>query len=568
MGNNTNPDNNEIYVHDQSEFYNKLVFEALARNYEAVFWCNLEDGFIKLLKVEPTFRTRDLDGYRDRIYQYEEGIHMWIELYVHPEDREAVNQVLARDYVIQTITESGEYSSDYRVKVDDEIHYYQLQVNRLDSASHCLISFQNMDSVVVKHTERERKQRAKEEEHRNQLIAAKQEAEKANKAKTEFLQRISHDIRTPLNGIRGMLDIAEHYDNDLEKQRECRRKIRDASELLYELINEVLDMSKLESGEVKLEHIPFDLLNVAIDVYTAVERQAAERDVEIVQADCHTPHRSLIGSPTHLKRMLMNIVSNAIKYNKDHGKIYITCKEIEANDKKVIIEFKCQDTGIGMSPEFAKHVFESFAQEHSEARSHYEGTGLGMSITKNLVELMGGTIELESVEGEGTTFTVHIPLDIDYEGSKEISGRKVPGKTSIAGLNIILVEDNELNMEIAKFLLEREGANVTEAWTGKEALDVFTNSEEGSIDVILMDVMMPVMDGYEATGRIRELDRSDAKVVPIIAMTANAFAEDRLAAKEAGMNAHVSKPLDEKKLISTVATQSFIHRNKLNNNIG
>lgn len=399
----------------------------------------------------------------------------------------------------------------------------------------------------------EQKRREKEAAYQEQLIEAKNEADRANAAKTEFLLRMSHDIRTPLNGIIGMLNIAEHFPEDMEKQTECRKKVKSSSKILLELINEVLDMSKLESGEIVLEHVPFRLSEIVRDVFNVIQKQAEERGIVIVEEGCSASVDRLIGSPVHFKRLLMNILSNAVKYNRDGGKIYIGCREVGRQEGTVLLEFQCRDTGIGMSPEFVKRVFEPFSQENEEARSRYGGTGLGMSIARNLAEKMGGTITAESVQGEGSTFTVRIPFELDCSEQEEIVQENADEKPSIKGLHIILAEDNALNMEIAHFLLEEEGAVIIEAWNGQEALDALLRSEPGSVDAILMDVMMPVMDGYEATRRIRALDRPDAARIPIIAMTANAFTEDKVAAKKAGMSEHLAKPLDTGLLVRTVA---------------
>ena len=384
-----------------------------------------------------------------------------------------------------------------------------------------------------------------------ELEEKKKEAEVANEVKTRFLLNMSHDIRTPLNGIVGMLDIAEHYPDDLEKQAECRSKVREASKILLELVNDVLDKSKLDSGEIVLEHVPFNFLDVVKDSYVAIYKQAEEKHVEIIDNDCDCKHFNLVGSPLHVKRIMMNILSNAIKYNKENGKIYITCKEIYSDDHTSTIEFKCEDTGIGMTEEFQKHVFESFTQEENSARSSYNGTGLGMSIVKSIVDKMNGTISVESVKGEGSTFDVVIPFEIDTSVKEEVAN-EIEEEYSITGVNVLLVEDNELNMEIAKFLLEENGASVVEAHNGQEAFDIFSQSSLNEFDVILMDIMMPVKGGYTATKEIRALDREDAKIIPIIAMTANAFVEDKLKAKEAGMNEHISKPLDSKLVVKTI----------------
>ena len=392
----------------------------------------------------------------------------------------------------------------------------------------------------------------KDEKYKAELLIAAKKAEAANEAKTEFLQRMSHDIRTPINGICGVLNVADHYADDMKKQTECRAKIKEASHLLLELVNDVLDMSKLETDEVILEEIPFNLSSIFREVFVVIEQIAAEQNIRIAWEKKEIIHRNLIGSPGYVKRVMMNILSNAVKYNRENGHIYISCIEIPSKQPGMAaMEFVCRDTGIGMSDEFQKHIFEPFAQEHTGSRTKFAGTGLGMSIAKNLVEKMGGTITFESEEGAGTTFVIRVPFKINLDADKRDEQNDVSEK-SIKGLHILLAEDNELNMEIAEFVLQNEGAEVTRAWNGQEAVELFRNSEPGEFDVILMDIMMPVMNGYEATKMIRSLDREDAKKIPIIAMTANAFTEDRIRAKEAGMDEHIAKPVDAELLIKAI----------------
>ena len=392
----------------------------------------------------------------------------------------------------------------------------------------------------------------KDEKYKAELLIAAKKAEAANEAKTEFLQRMSHDIRTPINGICGLVNMAEHYADNMEKQTEYRTKVKEASNLLLELVNDVLDMSKLESGEIVLEEIPFNLSKISREVFVVIEQMAAEQNIQIKWEKKEITHRDLIGSPGYVKRVMMNILSNAMKYNRENGHIYISCIEIPSGQPETTtMEFVCRDTGIGMTEEFQKHIFEPFAQEHSGSRTKFAGTGLGMPIAKKLIEKMGGTITFESVEGVGTTFVIRVPFRIDTDrDSKVETGEKT--EVSIRGLHILLAEDNELNMEIAEFMLQNEDAEVTKAWDGQEAVKIFEKSRSGEFDVILMDIMMPVMNGYEAAKMIRSLDREDAKAIPIIAMTANAFAEDRIRAKEAGMDEHVAKPVDVELLIKVI----------------
>ena len=398
----------------------------------------------------------------------------------------------------------------------------------------------------------QKQEQEKDEKYKSELLIAAKKAEAANEAKTEFLQRMSHDIRTPINGICGLVNMADHYADDTEKQTEYRTKVKEASNLLLELVNEILDMSKLESGEVVLEEIPFNLSSIFREVFIVIEQMAAEQNIRIMWEKKEITHRDLIGSPGYVKRVMMNILSNAVKYNRENGQIYISCMEIPSEQPEMTtMEFVCRDTGIGMTEEFQKCVFEPFVQEHTGSRAKFTGTGLGLSISRKLVEKMGGTITFESKKGVGTTFVIRVPFKIDPDADKREEQKDVSEK-SIKGLHILLAEDNELNMEIAEFVLQNEGADVTKAWDGQEAVELFRNSEPGEFDVILMDIMMPVMNGYETTKMIRSLDREDAKAIPIIAMTANAFTEDRIRAKEAGMDEHVAKPVDVELLIKVI----------------
>ena len=396
-------------------------------------------------------------------------------------------------------------------------------------------------------------EREKDEKYKEELLIAAKKAEAANRAKTEFLQRMSHDIRTPINGIRGMVNMADHYADDIEKQKEYRTKVKEASNLLLELVNDVLDMSKLESGEIVLEEVPFNLSSISEEVLVVIEQMAAEQNIRIMCEKKEIIHRNFIGSPVYVKRVMMNILSNAVKYNRENGHVYISCMEIPSEQPEMtMMEFVCRDTGVGMADEFQKHIFEPFAQEHAGSRTKFAGTGLGMPITKKLVEKMGGTITFESKKGIGTTFVIRIPFKIDMDSDKGKKQTDVSDEKSIKGLHILLTEDNELNMEIAEFMLQNEGADVEKAWNGQEAVELFKKSEPGEFDVILMDIMMPVMNGYEAAKMIRSLEREDAKKVPIIAMTANAFTEDRIRAKEAEMDEHVAKPVDVELLIKVI----------------
>lgn len=393
--------------------------------------------------------------------------------------------------------------------------------------------------------------KCRELDYLKQLRVTAEMADRANAAKTDFLRRMSHDIRTPINGIRGMAAIGKCSLDDPKKQEECLDKILTASDFLLDLVNNVLDMNKLESGNVILENKAFDLHGLISDLTVAVETQAVERGVAYSADDSQITHSAVIGSPLHLRQVLQNIVSNAVKYNRENGSVTLTCKELSCANGRAEYEFICRDTGIGMSREFQEHVFEPFSQERSDARTKYEGTGLGLSIVKEFVELMGGTISFKSVPDVGTTFTIHLTLTLDSSKlSEPTDSDEKP--VSAEGVRVLVAEDNELNMEIAEFLLESRGLIVTKAGNGKEAVDIFESDPAGTFDVILMDIMMPVMNGLDAARRIRSSERSDGREIPIIAMTANAFVDDIQRSREAGMNEHLSKPLDVDEVVRAI----------------
>ena len=376
-----------------------------------------------------------------------------------------------------------------------------------------------------------------------------QDAEAAVRAKSEFLSHMSHDIRTPINGMMGMLDIAQAHLNNPEKMDLCLSKMRGAADQLLSLINDVLDMSKIETGSIQLVEEPFDMIRLLNGTLAVQEIIASEKSLTIEQdIEGAIEHPCVCGSPNYVRSILVNIISNAIKYTNPGGDIFVSARELSCDGEYVKFEFIVSDTGIGMSEEFAEHIFEPFTQEHAENRSSYQGTGLGMSIVKNLINKMKGTITLETKQGEGSTFTITLPVKLDTVCFEETETEEE--ETSIEGMKILLVEDNDLNLEVAQYILEAE---IIVARNGLESVELFEQSESDSFDVILMDVMMPVMDGLTATKRIRKLKRKDARTVPVIAMTANVFNEDIIAAKEAGMNEHIAKPLDFDKLIHTLA---------------
>ena len=376
------------------------------------------------------------------------------------------------------------------------------------------------------------------------------QAQKANAAKSSFLSRMSHDIRTPLNGIIGLIKINETHMDDRELVKTNQDKMLVSADHLLSLINDVLQMSKLEDENIEISHEPIDLGEISREVGTIISGRTAEAGIAFEIGKQELPVSYVYGSPLHIRQIFLNIYGNCIKYNKPHGKVTTTLKCLGEKNGIVTYRWTISDTGIGMSEEFLKHIFEPFVQEHSDARTVYSGTGLGMSIVKKIIDRMNGTIVVTSKEGEGSTFVITLPFEI-AEKPEEIPA-EMDGEVNIAGLHLLLAEDNELNAEIARTLLEDEGAITTIVNDGQQAVDIFSRNKPGTFDAILMDIMMPEMDGLSATKAIRALDREDAGTIPSIAMTANAFDEDEKKCMEAGMNAHLVKPLDIQKMKEAV----------------
>ena len=395
-------------------------------------------------------------------------------------------------------------------------------------------------------------------------IAIAEEANRANKAKTDFLRRMSHDIRTPINGIIGMIEIADRHKDDVKKLKECREKVLGAVQYLNSLVNNVLDIGKLESGNIILEYEAFDLVDLLKKMYPVIELQASEAAINFCggMEKNQISHRYLMGSPDHLKRVLMNLASNAIKYNHKDGRIKICCTELKSDVNTATYRFVCSDTGIGMSEQFQKYAFEPFAQEGKDSITTYNGSGLGLSIVKQIVDQMQGEISLKSQEGIGTTVTVTVTFDIDHRTQELAEGKYKQPIVDVTGMRALLAEDNELNREIAKMVLEDEGLVVSCAENGAEAMQMFAESEPYEYDFIFMDIMMPVMDGLDATRHIRALPRPDAKDIPILAMTANAFQDDVQMSLEAGMNEHLMKPLNIEQIQQAVQKVVIIYKAK------
>ena len=527
---------------------NQRILHSMQNIYFSGFYVDLETDAYRTLFVAPW-----IVDFTPPVGRFSRFIQDYLSFIVLPECHEELQRVLSRSYIQkalhkETLTVARHcFTQDYRSFRLGEYKWNRVTIIPVDlddsgAPIHVLVMLQ--DITDAKQTEME---------YQRQILESARRAQQANDAKTEFLHRISHDIRTPINGIQGMLRIAEYYGDDPVKRKQCRDKIWSASNYLLDLVNDVLDMSKLESGNLKLEMQPFNMNELLDQIDPIMEAQTVERGIQYEVVRNPRTHLELVGSTLYIRQILLNIAGNALKYNRPGGFIKVACRELSSTEDTALYQFVCEDSGQGMSKEFQKRMFEPFTQENSDARTNYQGTGLGLAITKGLIDQMGGTIEVQSEKGVGSTFTVNLPLAINKAAVTAVRPSDSPAQDILRGTTILLVEDNALNAEVAEFLLEHAGASVLKAWNGQEGVEQFLRSSPGEIDAILMDVMMPVLDGLSAARRLRALDRPDAKTIPIVAMTANAFVDDMEKTREAGMNAHLSKPLDSQKLLTVLA---------------
>lgn len=518
---------------------NQSIMAALCEEYISVYYVNLDKDSYEI-KKRGGFANQ---GEIFRLKTYTEVIKAYVDNFVREDEREDFMENLSVHKLSEFFKNHDDFIFRYRASENPggqsnfEIHAVRVGKGENSTSHTIILAFRCIDAIV----KRENIQREK-------LKSALDQAKKANAAKSSFLSRMSHDIRTPINGILGLIEMSDRNPDNMEKQQEYRDKERVVANHLLSLVNDVLDVSKLEDDKIELAHEPIDMRKLVNEIYTLSSIRASEEGILIYADEINNAleYPYVFGSEVHIKQIFVNILSNAIKYNKPGGSISTSTVVVSKDNDHVVYRTTIKDTGIGMSPQYIKHIFEPFSQEHSNARSHYQGTGLGMAIVKSLVDKMKGTITVESTPGKGSTFVVTLPYDINHDPAA--GDQKENKNCDISGMKVLLVEDNELNMEIATFILEDNGVLVTKAHDGKEAVDIYNNNMAGAFDAILMDIMMPVMDGYTATKKIRKLQKPDSVSIPIIAMTANAFMDDIKAAKAAGMNEHLSKPVDSKKL--------------------
>lgn len=513
------------------------IISAISEIYCFTFLVNVQRGTVRIIKhpVEQLMKM-------DRTWSMNEVVQMQAAQNVAPDFREAFISYCDLTTLAQRLKENPNLTLEFR-DPKEKVYLMTTLPQNYDRRG-------RLESVLMV-TQDVTAEKERERDYQLQLKKTAEDAERANIVKTDFLRRMSHDIRTPINGIRGMVEISRRYVGDEAKQEECREKIMTTSGFLLDLVNDVLNMNKLESGAVTLEEKPFNLRRMIREIVTTVEGQAWHENVQVSCKTLAWNHENLIGSPMHLHQVLQNVVGNAVKYNRPGGSVTISCEEKGFDGTTATFLFTCTDTGRGMSAAFQQHAFEAFAQEESGARTAYKGTGLGLPIAKELAEQMGGEIRFESELGVGTTFYITLPFRVD-PNPPEAESAKPEQAASIKGAHVLLVEDNELNMEISQYILEAAGVIVDQAWNGQEAVRRFSESEPGTFDCILMDVMMPLMDGLEATRTIRAMQRPDAATIPIVAMTANTFSEDEQRSREAGMNLFLNKPVDSGKMLQTV----------------
>ncbi len=517
------------------------MFHALARDFLNVFLIHPDENQVYILKMDG-FVVPGLVRGSTTPYCYDDVLCKYVESRVHPDDRAMIYELWQLPALQEKLKDAEEYEGNYRTLIDGATHYYRYRFVRLEGSNQIIAGFQNIDSIIEG-------EKQKKETLAKALVAANQ----SNQAKTTFLNSVSHDIRTPLNAITGFTALAMNHLHDPDMVKNYLGKVTVASNHLLALINDVLDMSRIESGHIELEEKPVSLTHIYQDLETIIQNDIKAKGIHFFGEVKDLAHPTVLLDPMRMKKVLLNILSNAAKFTPEGGEIHFSIEEIgDAADGKGLYQFHIKDTGIGMSKEYITHIFEPFSREETATVSGIPGTGLGMSIASRIVKLMGGTITVTSEVGKGSHFVVTIPATRIVEEIREKENSEEPLEQIIEGKRVLLVEDNELNREICQELLEMAGFTVDTAEDGKIAVEKVREAPAGTYDVILMDIQMPIMDGYEATREIRCLVEGKKAGIPIFALTANAFAEDRRRAIEAGMNGHIAKPIDIPSLMKTL----------------
>ena len=517
------------------------IFHALARDFLNVFLIHPDEGQVYILKMDG-FVVPGLIRGTTTPYRFDDAVQEYVKSRVHPEDQARILETWQIPVLREKLKEAPEYVGNYRTLIDGKTHYYRYRFVGLEGSNQIIAGFQNIDAII-----------SDEKEKKETLAKALQAANQSSQAKTTFLNSVSHDIRTPLNAITGFTVLAMNHVNDPEMVKNYLSKVTVASNHLLALINDVLDMSRIESGHLELEEKPVSLAQIFQDLETIIQNDIKAKGIRFFGDMKNLSHPYVLMDPMRMKKVLLNILSNATKFTNEGGEIHFCIEEMESpEDGKGLYRFHIRDTGIGMSKGYLAHIFEPFSREETATVSGIPGTGLGMSIASRIVKLMGGTIDVTSEVGKGSHFIVTVPATQLVEETPDREEPEEKLEKIIEGKRVLLVEDNELNREICQELLEMAGFTVDTAEDGKVAVDRVREAPAGTYDVILMDIQMPVMDGYEATREIRCLVEGKKAGIPIFALTANAFAEDRRRAIEAGMNGHIAKPIDIPSLMKTL----------------
>jgi signal transduction histidine kinase/BarA-like signal transduction histidine kinase len=531
-----------------------FVFDVLTRNYQNVYWLNLADGSVRVLKYNDGVESKAVEI--NKVIPYTPVLQGWIKSRVYAEDQERLLKTMSLSYVREQLSDKDEYTGNYRRVIGGELHNYQYSYIKIDESGYVLVAFQNIDAIIQEHLENEKKEREKDRAQQEALEKALEAAQQASKAKTEFLFNMSHDIRTPMNAIIGYTELLDVYRDDPAKVDDYIAKIKTSSDYLLSLINNVLEMARIESGKSEISETVVDPNEFVDSVRAVFDNEMKMKNITFT-CGASFKHKRVYADRLKINEIVLNILSNACKYTPAGGSVSYTVEERECDTPGyVLCHMEVRDTGIGMSKEFVGRLFESFSRERTSTESGQPGTGLGMAITKRLVDLMGGTISVESELNKGTTFYVDILHRVaadDAEDELHTAAGVRPDRKRFAGKRILLAEDNDINAEIATEILTLNGFKVERAEDGAVCIDMLTEHAAGYYDVILMDIQMPNMDGYTATSRIRGLGDKALRDIPIVAMTANAFDEDRKKALEIGMNAHIAKPIDVEKLMQTLA---------------
>lgn len=512
------------------------IFNALSRDYLNIFLVDGNADNAKILKLDG-YVTTGLVNNPDIIYPYKATCEQYISERVHPDDQEIMRDAMKIERVLQELTDKKEYVSVYKTLVNGEVHYYQFKYMRMENTRHIIAGFQNIDALITK----ERKVQEK-------LESALKAEEQSNQAKRVFMNSMSHDIRTPLNAIVGYTTLASSHIEDKNTVKKYLSRITTAGNNLISLVNDVLEMNQIESGNIQMDYLPVYIPDIIEELETIMQAGVLEKKLKFVVDAEEIVHKNILADKLRLNQVLLNILSNSVKYTKAGGSIYFKVKEMEnTSEGCASYSFFIKDTGIGMSKEFIQHIFETFSREKTVTVSGIQGSGLGMAIAKNIVDLLGGTIQVNSEVDKGTETTVFLQFKLC--DSLEEDNKANDSIPDFIGNKILLVEDNELNRKIAVEILKEAGFTLETAEDGTIAVEKMRHAHAGQYDLILMDVQMPQMDGYKATRLIRKLNEPEKANIPIIAMTANAFAQDRQKAFEAGMNGYIAKPIDIPKMM-------------------